>query len=142
MILSTKVNANIYSCNINGFDAFSYSFNTDIVITINNNSKEKILLSTDWDRLAYTDNDIIIANMTEQKIGKLIVTNSSSKMLEKNSYDLFASRNYKAGDDNYFVGVFNYHSGFLSTITISPWNMKVFLYLSEYPEKIFEGKCK
>ena len=141
-LLSGNAKATIYSCNINGVDAMDHEFSMDLVINVNNNSKQKLLLSTDWDRLVYSDKDIILANSTNQKIGSLIVTNTSSSMIRKASYNLFVSRNYKSGDGFYFVGIFNASDGFISTITISPFDMKIFVYLSEYPELVFDGNCK
>ena len=133
--------ATIYSCKIDDTFSNGMKIKADIVINVNNNTKEKLLITTDYDNLSYQDNDIIMSNGLEQKRGDLIVTFQSGGFLRKRSYDLFATRNNKPGSNNYFTAIFNEGAGIVHSLTTSPWNMKIYMFISDQPQKLFKGQC-
>ena len=146
LILSTNVYANIYDCNIK--DSFNNGMfvEANLVISVDENSEPKPLVTINPKTGIYERGDIIVSSDLDGRIGQLIVTSQTGGFLNKGSYQLYVSRNSKPGSYNYFTGVFHEPSAnvgdIVHSLTISPWNMQIYVFLSDQPEKVFKGTCK
>lgn len=143
---STYANANIYDCSIK--DSFNNGMfiEANLVINVDKNSPNKPLVTVNPKTGEFESDDIFVSHDLEGTIGQLIVTSQTGGFLEKGSYELYVSRNSEPGSNNYFTGVFKEPSASVGTIvhslTISPWNMKIYVFLSDQPEKVFKGVCR
>ena len=143
LLLSGNVYANIYSCQINDTFSNGVSVKADLVISVDRGYR-KGLVTADSDNEIKL-NDIIIGIGEKSAIGQMIITSQSGGFLKKGTYELYVSRNYKAGSNNYFTAIFHdlvLYQTIINTITISPWNMKIYMFLSDQPRKVFKGTCK
>jgi hypothetical protein len=143
LILCSNVYANIYSCQIDDTLVNGMSVKADLVISVDK-GYNKSLITADSDNKIKL-NDIILGLGEESAIGQMIVTSRSGGFLKKGQYQLYVSKNNKAGSNNYFTAIFNDLVSFetiINTITISPWDMKIFMFLSDQPNKVFKGTCK
>ena len=146
LILSTNVYANIYDCNIK--DSFNNGMfvEANLIISVDKNSDPKPLVTINPKTGKYDSDDIIVSNDYEGRIGQLIVTSQTGGFLKKGSYQLYVSRNNEPGSNNYFSGVFKEPSAnigdIVHSLTIAPWNMQIYVFLSDQPEKVFKGTCK
>ena len=143
LLLSRNVYANIYSCQINDTLSNGMSVKADLVISIDK-GYGKGLVTTDSDNKIKL-NDIILGIGENSAIGQMIITSQSGGFLKKGKYQLYVSKNNKAGSKSYFTAIFNdlvKYETIINTITISPWNMKIYIFLSDQPRKVFKGTCK
>ena len=142
-LLSGNTYANIYSCQIIDTLSNGMSVKADLVISVDR-GYGKGLVTTDSDNKIKL-NDIIIGIGEESAIGQMIITSQSGGFLKKGKYQLYVSKNNKTGSNNYFTAIFNDLVSFetiIYTITISPWDMKIYMFLSDQPRKVFKGICK
>ena len=145
-VSSTYADANIYNCNIK--DSFNNGMfvEANLVINVDENSEPKPLVTINPKTGIYERGDIIVSSDVEGRIGQLIVTSQTGGFLNKGSYQLYVSRNSAPGSNNYFTGVFQELSAsvgdIVHSLTISPWNMQIYVFLSDQPEKVFKGTCK
>jgi hypothetical protein len=145
-ILTANAYANIYNCNIK--DSFNNGMfvEANLVINVDENSPSKPLVTINPKTGIYEKGDIIVSSDVDGRIGQLIVTSQTGGFLHKGSYQLYVSRNSAPGSNNYFTGVFYEASAsvgdIVHSLTISPWNMQIYVFLSDQPEKVFKGTCK
>jgi hypothetical protein len=143
LLLSGNAYANIYSCQIIDTLSNGMSVKADLVISVDR-GYGKGLITADSDN-KIKRNDIIIGIGEESAIGQMIITSQSGGFLKKGNYQLYVSKNNKTGSNNYFTAIFNDLVSFetiINTITISPWDMKIYMFLSDQPRKVFKGICK
>ena len=143
LLLSVNAYAHIYSCQINDTLSNGMSAKADLVISVDR-GYGKGLVTADSDNEIKL-NDIIIGIGENSAIGEMIITSRSAGFLKKGKYLLYVSKNNKAGSDNFFTAIFHdlvLFETIINTITISPWDMKIYMFLSDQPRKVFKGTCK
>ena len=143
LLLSVNVYANIYSCQINDTFSNGMSVKADLVISVDR-GYGKSLVTVDSDNKIKL-NDIILGIGENSAIGQMIITSQSGGFLKKGTYELYVSKNNKVGSNNYFTAIFHdlvLFETIINTITISPWDMKIYMFLSDQPRKVFKGTCK
>lgn len=144
-LFSGSANAFIYNCNIKDTFDNKMSFEANFIINVEDTSELRALITVEPDTGKFESEDIIISNGINSKIGQVIVTSQTGGFIRKGSYDIFVSRVYSPGSDNYFTAIFRepvLGTSIIHTITISPWDMKVYIFLSDQPKKVFKGTCK
>tara|TARA_B100000161_G_C33244713_1_gene278628 strand:- start:87 stop:551 length:465 start_codon:yes stop_codon:yes gene_type:complete len=143
LLLSGSANAFIYDCNIR--DSLNNKI-ANFIVNVDDTSELRALMTINSDTRKFEAGDIIISNGINSKIGQIIVTSNFGGFLKKGSYELFVSRVNKPGSDNYFTGIFREPalgaSTIIHTLTISPWDMKVYVFLSDEPSEVLKGTCK
>tara|TARA_Y100000816_G_C25669187_1_gene354827 strand:+ start:32 stop:496 length:465 start_codon:yes stop_codon:yes gene_type:complete len=142
-LLSGSANAFIYDCNIR--DSLNNKI-ANFIVNVDDTSELRALMTTNSDTRKFEKGDIIISKGINSKIGQIIVTSNFGSFLKKGSYELFVSRVNEPGSDNYFTGIFKEPAlgtpTIIHTLTISPWDMKVYVFLSDEPSEVLKGTCK
>ena len=145
LLLNGNAYAYIYDCKIKDTFANGISIEANLVINVDG-KKYKPLVTIHSESGNFTDEDIIVGNNPEGQIGQMILTSQTGGFLRKKSYEIYVTRNNKPGNDDYFTAVFNEKNlgtpGLMHMITISPWDMKIYIFLSDRPKKVFKGICK
>ena len=142
LLLINSANAFIYDCNIR--DSLNNKI-ANFIINVDDTSENRALITANLDTGKFEAGDIRISSGINSKIGQIIVTSNFGGFLGKGSYQLFVSRINKPGSDNYFTGIFRepaFGTSIIHTVTISPWDMKVYVFLSDQPREVFKGTCK
>lgn len=141
-VLTEKSFAYVYDCQIFNQILDHKAVVGELVISAEHDKNDKVLASLDSEKREFLSDDIIISKTYEGTIGQMIVSHHSGGFVPKGSYDIFVSRNNNPKSDSYFTAIFRDGFGVINTITISPWDMKIYVFISDNPKQIFKGTCK